>query len=239
MKDNYTFEFYKKCLQKGLDKGYQFLSCKEYLKNKKVNKVVVLRHDVDYHPLRAYEMALVENSLGIKSTYFFRIFCNEYNLFSFENINVLKRIEKMGHEIGYHAEPVDVHAATGLSCDKAFEIGREAIKLLTDDKIIGAASHREATGFNNLTEYIALKKNDELNILYEAYDNTNLNLFENSYYITDSYEWYWRNYINGELTSKQKSLIDVLDEDVEQTIYCLIHPNLWYKKHFHLVNMYE
>jgi len=42
--------------------------------------------------------ALLENELGIKSVYYFRIVAQSYNE------NIIKQIADLGHEIGYHYE---------------------------------------------------------------------------------------------------------------------------------------
>jgi len=73
----------------------------EYLVNPE-HKFVILRHDVDERPYNALRLAEIENSLGIKSTYYFRIV-------KISNVHiVIQRIAELGHEIGYHYEDVSL-----------------------------------------------------------------------------------------------------------------------------------
>jgi len=109
------------------------------------------------------------------------------------------------------------------------------MELLLGHKIYGVASHREATGFNNLKQFLEKKSIEELDIKYEAYDSSGLNLFKTSHYITDGYEWYWRSFINGELTNDSRCICEVIKEKKAKKIYCLVHPNLWYQNHFHRI----
>ncbi len=66
------------------------------------NSFFILRHDVDRLPLNSLRLAEIENSYGIKGTYYFRIIPKVYKL------EILESIAKLGHEIGYHYEDVDL-----------------------------------------------------------------------------------------------------------------------------------
>ena len=235
MSCDFTYEHYKFILNQALSVGYNICGCFEYLNNDRKNKTIVMRHDVDKFPIRAYDFAEMEYVCGIKSTYFFRVFSDEYNIFGYETMAIIKDIERMGHEIGYHAEPIDVSQSyKEISPIEAFKMGKDALELLLGHKIFGVASHREATGYNNLTEFISKYKPIELDVMYEAYDNEILNLFNNSYYITDGYEWYWRSFRKGKIISTTECLCKILNQ-YENVIYCLTHPNSWYKHHYHRV----
>ncbi len=47
-------------------------------------------------------MAQIEEEMGVKSTYFFMISSFSYNLFSKDNISIVKRINDIGHKISLH-----------------------------------------------------------------------------------------------------------------------------------------
>jgi hypothetical protein len=93
MSNNY-FIFLKK-----LKKKYKFKFFNE--KILKYNNII-LRHDVDYHIDYALELAKIEKKLNIKSTYFFLLRSDFYNLFSFESINKINIIKKLGHKVSLH-----------------------------------------------------------------------------------------------------------------------------------------
>lgn len=61
----------------------------------------ILRHDVDRRPGRALRMAFLEESHGIRSTYYFR---HKPGVFE---PSIVERIASMGHEVGYHYEVLD------------------------------------------------------------------------------------------------------------------------------------
>lgn len=64
-------------------------------------KTVILRHDVDRKPEMAVEMASIEYEMGIPATYYFRHIPGVFDP------KLIKKIESMGHEIGYHYEVLD------------------------------------------------------------------------------------------------------------------------------------
>ena len=66
---------------------------------------VFLRHDIDLDIAAAKQMGALEASLGIKSSFYFRITGRTYNLFSKENSSSLKFLASLGHEIGLHFDP--------------------------------------------------------------------------------------------------------------------------------------
>ena len=59
-------------------------------------KLVILRHDVEQRYESALRFAKIQNQLGIKGTYFFRILPKCFKP------EIVKQIAELGHEIGYH-----------------------------------------------------------------------------------------------------------------------------------------
>lgn len=66
-------------------------------------KIVFLKHDVECNCRKALETALIENELGIRATYYIQ----DYLLENKDNVAILRRIEGMGHEIGFHYDSLD------------------------------------------------------------------------------------------------------------------------------------
>ena len=62
---------YKKLLQSIIDKKYSFVKFGDIDNNK--DSQIILRHDIDLDIDLALDMAIIENTLDIKSTYFFFI----------------------------------------------------------------------------------------------------------------------------------------------------------------------
>ena len=68
-------------------------------------KFCVLRHDIEFSIDRALKMAEIEKSLGISSTYTVQLRNNTYNALSQKNIDIIRKINNMGHKIGLHQNP--------------------------------------------------------------------------------------------------------------------------------------
>ena len=98
---DFTLKIYKKLLIAMKLSGYSFKTLEDYLKSPSDN-TIILRHDVDLLPYNALEVAEIENSLGIKSSYYFRAVPESYDL------GVMLKIQDLSHEIGYHYEDVDL-----------------------------------------------------------------------------------------------------------------------------------
>ncbi len=68
-------------------------------------KFCVLRHDIEFSIDRALKIAEIEKSLGISSTYTVQLRNNTYNALSQKNIDIIRKINNMGHKIGLHQNP--------------------------------------------------------------------------------------------------------------------------------------
>lgn len=94
----FTYETYRELLELLQSAGYRFKT----FGDKMGEKSLVLRHDVDWSPLKAVRMAEIEAEYGITSTYFFLLTSPIYNLFTKKNRSLLTKIEQLGHNIGLH-----------------------------------------------------------------------------------------------------------------------------------------
>ena len=79
--------------------NYVFSNYTNYDKKK---KNVILRHDVDISIEEAYKMAKLEYTLDVTSTYFILIRGDFYNPFNKRNVELIKEMKGMGHQIGLH-----------------------------------------------------------------------------------------------------------------------------------------
>jgi|SRR4051812_3881520 hypothetical protein len=98
-----------------LKNGYTFVTFEDYLLNKPSGKRIILRHDVDAFAQNSLETAILENKLGIKGTYYFRI-VNQSN-----KSKIIKAIAALGHEIGYHYEDLAHAHGNKEKAIKSFE----------------------------------------------------------------------------------------------------------------------
>jgi len=95
---DFTLKSYESLLLAFQQAGYQFQTFEELMTDPAKGKSLVMRHDVDELAWNALKMAQLENKLGIRATYFFRI-VKQSNV-----PEVIKQIVGLGHEIGYHYE---------------------------------------------------------------------------------------------------------------------------------------
>ena len=99
---DFTVEIYKQLLKALKDADYQFISFEDYCRgNIDSEKWIILRHDVDDLKLHSLEFAQVQNTMGIKGVYYFRMVPESYDP------DVIKKIYSLGHEVGYHYEDMD------------------------------------------------------------------------------------------------------------------------------------
>ena len=97
--------------------------------------------------------------------------------------------------------------------------------------IEGVASHGGMTGLNNL-DFWREKKPTDFGLLYEAYDKQpEFNLFQESFYVSDSNWTSWKCYQNGILRPDDKRTLGEHSFDGHKIIYSLIHPETYYDNH--------
>jgi len=100
------------------------------------SSLLLLRHDVDRLPENSLRTAQIENSLGIKGSYYFRVVPESYNL------EIMEQIAKLGHEIGYHYEDVDLvlqRQKIKVKSKKDREKIKDKSKKIKEDELIDAA----------------------------------------------------------------------------------------------------
>jgi hypothetical protein len=95
---------YEELLWKFIDRGYTICSIARFwdlIRNRKLDeteKYLILRHDIDTDLSTAKEMWEIEQCLGVKSSYYFRL--------STVDIPLMREIELSGGEASYHYEEI-------------------------------------------------------------------------------------------------------------------------------------
>lgn len=95
----FTYESYIELIELMQSKDYMITSYDNF---KDYSKCIILRHDVDYSLQSAYQLAQIEQGIGIKSTYFLLLTSDFYNVFSLSSRKKIEGILECGHEIGLH-----------------------------------------------------------------------------------------------------------------------------------------
>jgi hypothetical protein len=170
--------------------------------SKEDDSFLILRHDVDASLEAALKMARVENNLGVRSTYFVLFSHKLYNLLEKDDLNTLREISKLGHEIGLHYD-VEVYESYRRDLKETLKNEIKLLERLLNRKVFSIACHNVSImsnedPFKDITGYI------------NAYDPE---LCEN--YVSDSCRaWYLKD-LSRLLTFNYKKA------------QLLIHPFLW------------
>lgn len=232
----FTFANIEHYFNESLENGYDVITCRDYIQYKALgckHKILVNRVDIDVSVKKAKVLADIFNRLKIKGTFFIRLHADEYNPFAFENYNILKFIRDSGHEIGYHSEVCDQAAIWNESADDCLRRDLDVLNTMLSIKVFGVASHGGMTGLNNL-DFWKNKSPADFGLLYEAYDKQpEFNLFNDSWYVTDSCWTYWKCYNKGVLEQNDKRTLGEHIKHGHQILYSLIHPETYYNKHFY------
>ena len=97
----FTYKKWNSFCQKLADSGFKCVTADSV--NSSLKGYVVLKHDVETDVKKAYCLAQIEASHGIRGTYYVQA----YLLDALENIKLLQQMQYMGHEISYHYDVMD------------------------------------------------------------------------------------------------------------------------------------
>ncbi|WP_254764986.1 hypothetical protein [Natrinema marinum] len=123
MTRDFTFEMYENLLQSGLESGYDHLTVREFLSRSRVpERFIIHRHDVDRKPENALAMARLEAEYGVSSTYYVRTIEKTFDP------DLIREIEALGHEIGYHYEDMDRSAGDLDRAHESFATNLERVR---------------------------------------------------------------------------------------------------------------
>ena len=107
-------------------------------------RAIFLRHDVDLCLEKALCMAQVESSVGVRATYMVSIDCPLYSLESEFQLNIVKQIAELGHDIGLHHivddKPTDKVGIDQLEAGMNF--ARRKLERLIDRPVNSFSFHR-------------------------------------------------------------------------------------------------
>ena len=162
------FEKYKSFIEKFHEKGYRSIFFEELNANK--NNQLIIRHDIDLDIDLALDMAKIENSIGSKSTYFFLMRSESYNLISAENLEKVKLIKDLGHKISIHFDLMlykDVHEGLKNEIEIFYTFFNEEIDIISIHRPNADFLNSPENFFNIKTSYEAGFTKE--NISYYAY----------------------------------------------------------------------
>jgi len=192
-------------LLKTAKKNYTF----ESFGTKSVKSHIILRHDVDLSVHRALALAKLEKKHNVKSTYFFRLRSEFYNIFEKSVLSKIYDIIKLGHNVGLHFDLSFYENKSQKNLIKNLTWEKKVLSELLDKKI-------SVFSFHNPDPKNALSISDyKISQMINVYSKRIRNSY---YYISDS-NGYWR----------YSRLFDLLKNNTEKNIQILIHPEWWQK----------
>lgn len=230
----FTFEFIEQEYHQVKEMGYEFITCLEYIDRKKKKtseKIVVNRVDIDFSVKKTKVLVDIFNKLDIKASFFLRLHAPEYNPFSFENYKIIKYLVESGHELGYHSEVIDQSVIWSEDAVNCLMRDISVINSIYGVKVRGVASHGGSTGLNNL-DFWKERKASDFGMAYEAYDKEpGFNLFQESFYVSDSQWTRWKCYDKGKLVEGDLRSLSEHAKDGHPVLHFLIHPDTYYFNH--------
>lgn len=138
---------YKTLIAKFLERGYQAVF---FSQNPPERGALILRHDIDFDIGYAHQLSLLEDELGVKSTYFFLLRTKSYNLLEHKNLEQIESIKSRGHHISLHFDPTLYN-----DIEHGFEKEKDVFENVFDTQIDIISIHRPADFFLNNANTIA------------------------------------------------------------------------------------
>lgn len=87
---------------------------------------LVLKHDIENTVPKAYKLAEIENKYGHRGTYY----AHAYLLDDPKNVELLRKMQAMGHEIAYHYDVMDSNHGNLDGAINEFEVNRKRFESL-------------------------------------------------------------------------------------------------------------
>lgn len=203
--NNYIFNLknYKSLLKLFKESNLTFSNFKG---NEPASRKIILRHDIDFCPTRALQIAELENKLSVFSTFFFLVNTDFYNLQFEENKQILRKIINLGHSIGLHFDASLYENCTNISeeCKKEIKV----LENIINDKIDIVSFHRPSKEILNM--------NDKIGDLEHTYMDK---FIKKITYCSDS-EGSWRYNTPMELIEENKN-------NNQFVLHLLLHPIWW------------
>ena len=178
-----------------------FLENREY-----TEKTILLRHDIEFSVPIALQMAKIENSLGIKATYFIQLHGDFYNGLEAQTHKQIKEIKSLGHQIALHFDAHFWDVSKEEELEKYLQIDKD-----TFEKYFGIEPQVFSFHNNNTFTMSCIKAT------YAGMINVYENKYKNEFgYCADS-TGYWR----------YEVLENRLKEAEDRVLQVLIHDGMW------------
>lgn len=220
----FTYAAYIELITWLKSRGYKFVTFEE---KPDFPLIIVNRHDIDLSLEKAYEIAKIDHSLGIKSTFFILLSSFFYNVLDKKNQLLIKNILELNHEIGLHFDETQYSIDSLMDFEKNLNYEIDILSRVVNKKIKIFSNHRPS---DFVLKGLKLNQN-----LINAYSKEN---FVDTKYFSDS-RMNWREdiYQKVELENYKKIQLNTHPfwyEEVEKNMKDkFIDFIKSYKKHFY------
>ncbi len=203
-----------------------------------LNNYIVLKHDVETNVERAYKIAEIESSYGHRGSYYVQAYLLEEGA----NVELLKKMQQMGHEISYHYDVLDSSKGNFAQAIAEFD---KNLKIFESNgfKIVAVCQHGnpiiERNGYHSNRDFF---RDIKVRQLYPEISDIMVNFKENIptdyLYFSDAGRRFKLIFdpINNDIVNSDdknipyndlNALYDVLDNEKGNIIS--IHPHRWTK----------
>lgn len=202
--DDFTIDRYKFYLELAIKQGFDFVG---YDANFKIeSKQILWRHDVEFSPFIALQMAEIEYLLGIKTTYFFQLHGEIYNSLEKEISEIVYKIFNLGHDIGLHFDSHYFNIDNEADLEKYLKIDAEYFEKIFNLEL-------KTFSFHNTNKFILSCEQEKYAGLINVYSTYFKKEFN---YCADS-TGYWR----------YETLEEVLLNSNVKKLQVLTHDSMW------------
>jgi hypothetical protein len=161
---DFTIKKYKELLETFINSGYSFQTLSEFV-SLPLEKVIILRHDVDKLPENSLQFAIIQHNVGVKGSYYFRTIPASYNE------DIIVKIAGLGHEVGYHYETMDT---CGGIIENAYVEFCKNLEMM-----------RAVTEINTICMHGSPLSSFDNRAIWHKYDYHNLNIVAEPYFELD------------------------------------------------------
>lgn len=176
---DFTLRKYRELVRSFVESGYRIMTVRQYLESAPLGKVLILRHDVDEQPQNALKMAEAEKELGLHATYYFR------KVPKSDHPDIIRQIEAMGHEIGYHYEDLTLSEGDVPAAIASFTRNLEYFRQYYPVKTV--CMHGSSSSKYDNRELWKQVRLEDFGLIGEPYLSFDFNQI---YYMTDTgYAW--------------------------------------------------
>ncbi|MBI1782766.1 MAG: hypothetical protein HYR66_15590 [Sphingobacteriales bacterium] len=201
----FTYAAYEDMLRT-LKEDYEFISfSRAKFGREKMEKKVLLRHDIDQSVEKTEKIGEIEANLGISSTFFFLFRSPFYNMFSYDEEKIIRKLIAQNHFIGLHFDYTGYSFKAFSQLSNQIMMEAEFIQRYYNVKVDAVSFHRpfDVEHFRRL----------ELGAYPHAYESVFLEEFK--YYSDSTGRWRFGTPLESDTYRNRENL------------QILIHPEWW------------